>query len=221
MRTAHHNTGTTKRVADAGDALSSVAFKWNHTDSSQFILIDPSVHGWSVAFVDATPSKAEHLRVTAPAFGGVSRAYLMVSAELDQAKLEMCLVHGFFGVQTPQYVYAIIKAVDVVTGVYVGAQWAQPSGVLTGVCNDSSGDLAVTSAEGVLAGVSTDGLIVATQLSLRGGLLGSGLGRVSTYGNIAPSVRSASVSSHPAGIGFSLTNPSRETIEIYDVAIIA
>jgi hypothetical protein len=230
MRTAHQNVpapqlsqeAANKEFVDAaiGALEYDVLFKWNHTNTAQFTLVDPSVHGWAMAFVAATTSKAEHILVTAPVFGGVSKAFLMVTAALSGPNFEMFSVHNFFNIATQQYVYQLVRAADVTTGIYAGARWEQPAGVLLGVYNATAGDQIIApSVELVPSGANPEDYLVETQLSARGHLLGKGWGRVSSYGQIDSSSQAALLTSQVAGMGFTLTGPSSEVVEIYDMVV--
>ena len=230
MRTAHQNAPTpqlNQEVAPKGYVDTSVAgistqynvlFKWNHTSAAQFTLTDPSVHGWVMAFVAATAAKAEHIRVTAPVFGGTSKAYLTVTTPISGPNFEMLSIHNFFNIATQQFVYQLARAANLTTGIYAGARWEQPAGALTGVYNATLGDQVVApSIELVPAGPSPELNVVETQSSVRGHLLGKGWGRMSSYGQIDSTTEPTLLTSQVAGMGFSLTGPASEIIEIFDL----
>lgn len=232
MRTAHQSVPApqlTQEAANKGYVDSSIAaipneykalFKWNHSNVSQFTLTDPSAHGWSVSFVAATTSKAEHIRVTAPTFVGSSRAYLVVSATLSSSNFECIAVHNFFNFANTQYVYALSRASNVTTGIYAGARWEQPAGVLTGVYNATLGDQIIAqSLEFVPSGATPQDYIVETQSSVRSSVFGKGWGKVANYGNIDYSTEPSLLTSAKAGMGFVLNNPTAQIIEIYDFIV--
>lgn len=232
MRTAHQNAPLPQLSQEVANkdfvdtAIGAipieydVLFKWNHTSTAQFTLVDPSTHGWAMLFVAATTTKAEHIRVTAPVTGGVSKGYLMITAALGGANFEMFSVHNFFNIATQQYVYQLARAANVTTGIYAGARWEQPAGALLGVYNATLGDQTIASSvELVPSGPNPENYLVETYLSARGALLGKGWGRMANYGQINSSAQAALLTSQTAGMGFTLTAPNNETIEIYDMVV--
>jgi hypothetical protein len=232
MRTAHQNAPVpqlSQEVANKDFVDSAIGaipteydvlFKWNHTSTAQFTLTDPLAHGWAMLFVAATATKAEHILVTAPVFGGTSKSYLTVTAPMVAANFEMLSIHNFFNIATQQYVYQLARAANVTTGIYAGARWEQPLGVLTGVYNATAGDqIVAASIEPVPSGPSPEVYIVETHSSVRGHLLGKGWGRLSSYGQIDSTTQPTLMTSQVAGMGFTLTGPASQTIEIYDLVV--
>lgn len=232
MRTAHQNVPTPQLAQEVVNkdfvdtSISAIPteydifFKWNHTSTAQFTLTDPLAHGWAMLFVAATAAKAEHIRVTAPVFGGTSKAYLLVTTPISVPNFEMLSVHNFFNIATQQFVYQLARAANVATGIYAGARWEQPAGVLTGVYNATLGDQIVASSlELVPAGPSPEAHVVETTSSVRGHLLGKGWGRLANYGQIDSATQPTLLTSQVAGLGFTLTGPASQTIEIFDLIV--
>lgn len=204
---------------DAGEY--QVLFSWNHTDVTQFVLTDPGSDGWTAGFVAATTGKAEHIVVTAPTVGADSVGYLTVLGGLSSANAEVNITHGFFDTNNQQLVSVIARGSSIVTDIYAGATWDQPTGSLKGVYNEGAGEIAVASSlEIVPAGIdATNGHAtrVETWLTTRGLLLGKGWGRFANYGHIDATTEVGLGTSLVAGMRFDKrTGSAGETLEIFD-----
>lgn len=233
MRTAHQNVPVPATSSSAANkdfvdtSISSlvtayeVLFQWNHSDVTQFTLTEPLADGWSVGFVPATTTKAEHILVTSANTGSPSEAYLMVTAALGDADYEMWAVHNFFDTSNQQFVYALSRGDDISNDRYAGARWEQPAGELTGVYNEGVGDqVAAGSLEIVPAGTSPENFILETHSSVRGQLIGKGWGRISNYGQIDTATYAGLGTSGNVGMRFELpVAASAFTVEIYDLVL--
>jgi hypothetical protein len=219
---------TKKYVDDTVGAVDSgeyqVLFTWNHADITQFTLTDPAIDGWGFAFVAATTGKAEYIRITAPTVGTDSVAYLTVTGGLPSAEIEMNVTHGFFNTNNQQLVTALVRGANIVTDIYAGATWDQPSGTLEAVYNEGAGEIAAASTlELVPSGIdATNGHTtrVETWVTARGLLIGKGWGRFASYGHIDTTTEAGLGTSLNAGLRFDKKTASAgETLEIFDLVI--
>lgn len=218
MKTAHQSI-IASRSSEKNETKDTALFAWNHTDASQFNISHAKSEGWSVSFVGATASKSEHLLVTVAEGNSPSSAFLMVDKGLPEADFDMVVVHGFFNTSDQQSVYCLVRAGDVKSGVYAGCKWGYPSGGLIGFYNETTGEQNITNLiEATPHSKDSSGLIIETHVSVRGVLLGCGLGRISGYGNIDATVQTGLALSKVIGIGFMLPVLSKPlSIEIYDL----
>lgn len=69
-----HHTPHARKIND------KEVFRWNYTDTSQFVLVDPDDMGWTLAFVPASGTIPAHLAVKSPRSpsADVSPIYVLV-----------------------------------------------------------------------------------------------------------------------------------------------
>lgn len=207
--------GQTINLFDGGGGGSGGAlFSWNHTDASQFTLTDPTAVGWTAVFVAATTSEPEHILVTKPLTVGPDTAFLTVTVPLLSSNYEVTAVHSFFG-NGVEAVSVLGRVVDLIGGIFAGAKWNMGAGSsLEGFYAEGAGD--TTTATSIEPIPSAPPVMVETQLSARGLLLGKGWGRLSNYGSIDASAEPGLGTSTTIGMRFTHAATASQTMKIYN-----
>jgi hypothetical protein len=204
-----------KYVDDAISTALNLLFAWNHTDVSQFTLTDPAVAGWTMGFVAATTAEPEHVLITKPLTGGASTAFLTVTTPLTSADYEVTVVHGFFG-SGVETVSVLGRVVNLLSGIFAGAKWNMGAGgSLEGFYADGFGDTLIAPSIEIVP--STPPVVVETQLSARGLLLGKGWGRLANYGSIDASTEAGLGTGTTIGMRFTHAATASQTMKIYNL----
>lgn len=216
-----------KAVA-AGSSLS--LFSWNHTDTTQFSLVDPLAAGWSVSFVAATFTSAEHIRIRAPNAwtGDTGPAYLMVTADLASADYEIIAEHNFIdpGTVTHHTAGPVCRYVDANNN--VSMRWRQgnsgdgSSSKMTIVSTVGGVDTTLATADELLT-IADASTIVRMHSSLRRNMAGAGWGRISVMAQVSGAVEPALLTDQTVGFGiFSIHKTgagSLEQFRLYDFVV--
>lgn len=179
MRLAHHSDPSPARVD------SDEVFRWNRTDASQFVLLDPLSQGWQVSYVEAALGVPAHLLLSTPSSwtDSVGPAFLLLSPDLQVREREVVVIHDLFPVDS-QILGPVLRYLS--ESSWIGARWDIEDSVATlAVDVEDSGDPERAAVLGSMAG--SEGQIVRSVATSQDSLYGAGSGSVWGHGLVTGS----------------------------------
>lgn len=221
-RLAHQISGREAKAQppEGGGGL----FAWNHTDLTQFTVVDPDQAGWAMSFVPANPYEPEHILLTAPGWKhSIGPVYVLVTPDLDVQDVEVKVTHGFFDSSGSHQLGITARHID--SSGFVSARWAvTPNGnpslgiyvTQGGVDSVVMGDVEPAPRLGAAA-------VVSSRMVVNKGLVGCGRDRIAAMTIFRPAHGSLLMTDRTVGFGvFSMVKDGSgggESVKIYDFSV--
>ena len=233
VKLAHQSTRTpasdddaaTKKYVLDNKGQGDILFRWNRTDISEFLLVDPLVQGWTLSFVPQAGPVPGHLKLQAPPSwtNATGPVYVLITPDLSSLDHDMVITHDFID---PTLYTQTVGAMDryIGTADHVMAVWDIEPGEAPEqrvVLVESGTPTALYTNPEVLPDFD-NGDIVRTHSTCCKGMFGCGWGRITGHGIYAGSL--VALYTDPTA-GFVFSSLSRagsfgnETLRIFDIVV--